>query len=77
MHGRVVRPARARYLTLETMTTLSDDPLVSLPALTIPAGDRGGTRNPHHVMGHDLWWCHVERCEQRFMERGATDERYS
>src|SRR4051794_12645366 len=23
---------RARYLTLETMTTLSDDPLVSLPA---------------------------------------------
>jgi transposase-like protein len=24
---------RARYLTLETMTTLSDDPLVSLPAM--------------------------------------------
>ena len=24
---------RARYLTLETMTTLSDDPLVSLPAV--------------------------------------------
>ena len=24
---------RARYMTLETMTTLSDDPLVSLPAV--------------------------------------------
>ena len=24
---------RARYMTLETMTTLSDDPLVSLPAM--------------------------------------------
>jgi hypothetical protein len=26
---------RARYMTLETMTTLSDDPVVGLPAMVI------------------------------------------
>src|SRR3954466_10901092 len=50
---------RARYMTLETIGALRDDPLVSLPALTArpprPAPPESATTSPllPHVSGHD------------------------
>ena len=45
---------RARYMTLETIARLSDDPLISLPAVARdhpgPAGERGDqSRQLHHL----------------------------
>ena len=49
---------RARYMSLETIAPLSDDPAVKLPALAAltapaPAGDRDGPPQLHHAPGHD------------------------
>jgi hypothetical protein len=49
---------RARYMTLETITTLSDDPAVSLPAIASgPARLKPAIvvtcRHLHHATGYD------------------------
>src|SRR5262245_51394308 len=49
---------RARYMTLETIAPMSDDPIVSLPAmprLTVPAQPNidASPRQLHHATGHD------------------------
>ena len=48
---------RARYMTLETMAALSDDPIVSLPPWSSDQPGPAGKRRPqpplHHAMGHD------------------------
>ena len=49
---------RARYMTLETIAPIPDDPIIGLPAhgrLICPAhaGARAGQRQLHHVKGHD------------------------
>jgi hypothetical protein len=46
---------RARYMTLETIAPLSDDPAIRLPGnrqLTRPAGERGVSLT---AQGHDSW----------------------
>jgi hypothetical protein len=47
---------RARYMTLETIAPLSDDPLVSLPPLAARPGSQRCPETPllHHAAGHDL-----------------------
>jgi hypothetical protein len=51
---------RARYMTPESIAPVSDDPLISLPAVAAstsrpdPAGEHVGTPTLlHHVQGHD------------------------
>jgi len=49
---------RSRYMSLETIAPLSDDPIVSPPAggLTNPALPESAVSAPllHHATGHDL-----------------------
>jgi hypothetical protein len=46
---------RSRYVSLETIAQVSDDPIVTLPAVTSPAPPEAGDANRtlHHVTGHD------------------------
>ena len=48
---------RSRYMTLETIAPIADDPIIGLPPWRTDqpghAGARAGPRQLHHVMGHD------------------------
>ncbi len=46
---------RARYMTLETIGSVSDNPTVSLPAVAAWRGGptRQGAQLLHHALGHD------------------------
>ena len=54
---------RARYMTLETIAPLSDDPPSACqpwpPDQSGPAGHRGDQRQLHHAKGHDPCQCRI------------------